>query len=96
MVKDYKGKWEPGQPVTDGDRHLAMERALIIGQLLMEPSAFEDIINAINDKASPEADRKNKLDAACKKVELQQEQIDWLWNYLKHYDTNSNWTGTGW
>ena len=96
MNKSYKGKWKKDQQVTDEDRHLAMERALIVGQLLMDPSAFETLIDAINDKASPETARKNKLKVACMKVNLEQNQIDWLWNYLQHYDTNNNWTGTGW
>lgn len=96
MAKSYKGKWEKDQEITDEDRHLAMERALMVGRLLLDPEAFEALIHAINDKAPSETVQKNNLKAACMKVKMEENQIDWLWNYLKHYDTDNNWTGTGW
>jgi hypothetical protein len=104
MKKDHRGKWEfkndPNfQNISDDDRHWAMERALLIGKLLLDENAFTDVVKAIN------SGNQTHLNNALISVNLKDQTDptkpdqtirDWLWNYLKNYQEGNNWTGTGW
>ncbi len=109
MKKDYRGKWDfkndPNFSKIDKDidRHWAMERALLIGKLLLDEDAFVDVVRAINSKDS------KHLDNALIAVGLTDPTNPptnppipdpiiktWLWNYLYQYKEVNNWTGTGW
>lgn len=97
----YRGNWKPGEPVTEQDRALAMDRARIMS-VLFEAKTFSNIVQYLNivlpQMVSKKATEKEKAEgffAACGE-DITEEQKDWLWNYLKHYDPQKNWTGTGW
>jgi hypothetical protein len=95
----HMGDWEPnkGMEITDKDRALAMDRALIMA-VLFKKDYFEEIVLAINHLGNPEmkARAEPMFFEAVKEAPLTQKQKEWLWNYLKNYNSANNWTGTGW
>jgi hypothetical protein len=95
-VKSYKGPWKRGLKVTDEDRALAMDRALIMSELFQKEN-FEKIVKVINTpvpKGSVDTRQKDFM-KACPDT-ITNEQKKWLWNYLKNYDPKHNWASTGW
>jgi hypothetical protein len=94
--KSFRGNWERGKEITERDRALAMDRALIMSKLFQAES-FSKIIKIINksEEEFSEAQRQEDFFEACGD-EITTEQKTWLWNYLKHYKPQNNWTGTGW
>jgi hypothetical protein len=93
--KSYQGNWEPGKEVTERDRALAMDRALIMSKLF-QAETFPKIIEAINiSKEVAETKKQEMFFIACGD-EITPEQKIWLWNYLKNYNPKYNWGSTGW
>jgi len=83
--------WNAGDEVLEIDRALAMDRALLMTQLF-RAEYFEKIIGIIN---APTKDP-TAFHNVCASAGIPVDQEKWLWNYLQHYDQNSNWGGTGW
>jgi len=85
----YHTGWQPGDQVTDTDRALALDRALIMSQLF-RTEYFPEVVRIINGN-------KNETDFInlCEKAGLPDKE-QWLWNYLQNYNKKQNWAGTGW
>jgi hypothetical protein len=64
------------------DRGKAMDRAFLMSKLFRK-EYFDDIVAAINSN-DKEVGMKS-FSIACKRADLTDKQIVWLWNYLENY-----------
>jgi hypothetical protein len=81
--------------IWNEERAGSMDRALYMGSILFRLENYKPIMTALHDyRFSDSEDDKiaaaNDFKTACLTAGLVQEEVNWLWNYLRNYRLDYN------
>ena len=107
--KVHLPKTKPPKPnesdmIWNAERAVSMDRALYIGSILFKLESYKPVMIALHDyrfstNDQDKIDAANAFKTACLTAGLEQEEINWIWNYLRNYRLDYNsvaQVGDGW